>query len=84
MSLFRINLFTRREVITTYDPQLLYKVTGALTASGIDYSIKTNNLTNPGRQHGVPGIRQEFSYQYRVFVHKKEYDRAVFALKDIR
>jgi len=83
MSLFHINPFTRREVMTTYDSAFLQRATGALTAAGIDYSIRTNSLMNPGRQHGAPFIRQEHSYQYRLYVHKSDYDRAGFAMRNI-
>ncbi len=82
MSLFRINLFTRREVISTYDSAFLNRATGALSAAGIDYSIRTNSLMNPDRQRGAPGIRQEYSYQYRLYVHKSDYDRAVYAIRE--
>ena len=58
-----------------------------LANNHIDYVIKTTNLQNApvtganrGRT-GSFGINQDYSYEYKIFVHKKDYDRAKLLIR---
>lgn len=59
----------------------LNRITGCLVSAGIRYTTKTNSSTNLGRHHGIPNIKSDYAYEYRVYVHKKDYERAVHAIR---
>lgn len=67
-----ITVFNRKEVLLTRDLNVLNKCKDELNAKGIDYKVVTNSIGNPGRYHGVPGIKAEHAYEYRVYVNKKD------------
>lgn len=67
-----INIFNRKEVLITRDLTALKKCTDELEAKGIDYKVITNSLGNPDRSRGIPGIKAENAYEYRVYVNKKD------------
>ena len=69
-------MFFKRELITTRDQALYQKITAALHAAGIVYNTVVNSPTNPGRYHGVPNIKTEVSYEYRIFVKRKQFEEA--------
>lgn len=68
-----INIFNRREILLTRDLEVLNRATAKLKANNIDYKISTNSITNPGRTHGVVGIQQNYSYEYRLYINKNDY-----------
>ena len=63
-----INIFNRKEILLTRDLNILNNYTDNLKKNNIDYIITTNSITNSGRSHGVIGINQNYSYEYRLFV----------------
>ena len=67
----------KRELVTTRDQALYQKITATLQAAGIVYNTVVNSPTNPGRYHGVPNIKTEAAYEYRIFVKKKDLDEAL-------
>ncbi|MDO4490080.1 MAG: hypothetical protein Q4B85_03285 [Lachnospiraceae bacterium] len=78
-----ITLFNRKELLITMDFNKQADVRGILSANKIPYIIKTINLQNSqvvgshrGRV-GNLGIDQEYSYEYKVYVHKNDYDKAM-------
>lgn len=78
-----IPIWNRKELIVTMDLNRQAEIRGILSANQINYVIKTTNLQNAqlvgihrGRM-GNLGINQAYSYEYRIFVHKKDYDKAV-------
>jgi hypothetical protein len=75
-----MNILNRKELLLTRDSGELNRALGHLTANGIAYKTATNSVANPGRSHGVPGINAEYAYQYRIYVHKKDYERAKYAI----
>ena len=82
-----ITVFNRKELLITMDMGVQSRVREILSANGIDYTIKVTNLQNPSifenkrGRFGSFGINQDYSYEYKIYVHKKDYD---FALKLIR
>ena len=82
-----ITVFNRRELLITMDMGMQSRVREILSANGIDYTIKVTNLQNSSifenkrGRFGSFGINQDYSYEYKIYVHKKDYD---FALKLIR
>lgn len=69
---FMITIFNRKEILITRDLIALKKCTDGLEAKGIDYKVVTNSLGNPERYHGIPGVKSESTYEYRVYVNKKD------------
>jgi len=77
-----MNIFSRREIYLTRSLDEVDRVTGCLVSNKIDYVIATNSMTNPGRRHGVPNVKIEYAYEYRIYVHKNDYDRAVYLTRN--
>ena len=78
-----ITIFNRKELLITMDMNRQANVRDVLSANGIDYSIKVTNLqsasvigSNRGR-FGSFGINQKHSYEYKIYVRKKDYDNAL-------
>ena len=73
-----INILTRREIIIMRDLNQLNTIRNRLQDNGIENIVRTNNcITNTGRSHGAPNINAEFAYEYRVYVHRKDYKKAI-------
>ena len=76
-----MNIFNRREVFLTRDFNDMHKVRDSLDSNDIKHKLIVDNLTNPGRYRGMPGIRAEVMYEYRVYVHKRDYEQAIHAIR---
>ena len=82
-----ITIFNRQELLITTDTSRQSNVREILSANGINYIIKVINLQsasifeNKRSRYGSFGINQNYSYAYKIYVHKKDYD---YALKLIR
>ena len=59
------------------------EVRDILSANGIKYVIKTVNLQSAPAigsrrgQIGNFGINQDYSYEYKIYVHKDDYDKSM-------
>ena len=78
-----ITIFTRKELLITLDAGRQANVCSILAANGIKYAVKVTNLqstsaiiSNRGR-NGSFGINQNDSYEYKIYVHKKDYENAL-------
>jgi hypothetical protein len=78
-----ITIFNRRELLITMDFNKQADVRGILSANNIPCVTKTTNITN-GRAvgsrrgyHGSFGVNQNYSYEYKIYVHKNDYEKAV-------
>ena len=77
-----ITIFNRKELLVTMDISRQSDVRNILSANNIPYVIKTTNLqssqfagSSRGRT-GNFGINQQFSYEYKIYVHKNDFDKA--------
>ena len=61
-----ITIFNRKQLIITYDITIQSKIRDVLAANNVDYII------NPVM--GLYGSRQA---EYKIYVHKKDYDHAL-------
>ncbi len=66
-----ITVINRKEIFVTHDLAALRKCTDDLAAKGIKYKVVTNSLGSPDRYHGLPGMKIENAYEYKVYVNKK-------------
>lgn len=77
-----ISVFNRKELITTMDMKRQSDIREWLSNEGIDYSIKTTNIQSAAvfgcsrGRIGTLGIRQDYSYEYKIYVRKNDYKRA--------
>jgi len=78
-----ITIFNRKELFITMDMSRQSNVRDILSANGVEYTVKVTNLqsasgigSSRGRV-GNFGINQNYSYEYKIYVHKKDYDNAL-------
>lgn len=76
-----MNILNRREILLTRRNDDLNWVTSCLITNDIKYITKTNSITNPGRHHGIPSIKMDYAYEYRVYIHKNDFERAKRAIR---
>ena len=75
-----ITIFNRKELLITLDMKHQSNVRELLSANGIDYKIKVTNHQNgaiigSSIARGVSlGTNQNCVYEYKIYVHKKDYD----------
>ncbi|MBQ8858097.1 MAG: hypothetical protein IJ024_08150 [Lachnospiraceae bacterium] len=75
-----ITIFNRKELILTYKMKEQGDVRMILSQNKIPYKITTRNIgdAHSFRGHtGVLGLNTDLLYEYRIYVHKDDYDRAV-------
>ena len=78
-----ICLFNRKELLITQSLEKRNNVCALLTQEQIPYTTRTRtgSLTQPDRYRGVPFISPDTTYEYRIYVHRKDYERAAFCLR---
>ena len=87
MGEYMITIFNRKELIITMELKRQSEVRDILSQNGIDYTVKTTNLQAAavvGSQRGRTGnfgINQDYSYEYKIYVHKKDFERAVSLIR---
>ena len=83
-----ITIFNRKELLITMDVSRQSDIRNVLSANDIDYSIKVTNLQsasvfeNKRGRFGTFGVNQNYSYEYKIYVHKKDFERACNLIKD--
>lgn len=82
-----ITVFNRKELIITMEMNRQAEVCNILSKNGINYTVKTTNLqtrsflgSTRGRT-GSFGINPDYSYEYKIYVQKKDFEKAVFLIK---
>ena len=80
-----LTIFNRRELHMTYDMSDRVRVCDILRENGIDYRLKTTNTTSSaigGRRGGNTfGVNMDYAYEYKIYVHKNDYDRALHLIQ---
>lgn len=76
-----ITIFNRKELLITYDMKKQSDVRTILRDHGIPYDVKTYNRAAAMRAgtrtySGPMGVNPEAAVEYKIYVHKDEYDRA--------
>lgn len=71
-----ITVFNRRELIVTMDIKRQADIRSILADNNIDYVVKTTNLERRRGHTGSFGINQDYSCEYKIFVHKNNYGKA--------
>lgn len=83
-----ITIFNRAELIITRSMDTQAQVRGILGTAGIDYITKVNSGHSRGissqRAHtGSFGQNPDVQYEYRIFVNKKDYEKAKYLIRSI-
>lgn len=77
-----ISIFNRRELVSTFDLKRKSNVCDSLDSNNIDYYIKVINRNSPSAfsdtrvRMGTLGQNLDLSYEYIIYVKKKEFQRA--------
>lgn len=79
-------LFNRKEVLLTRSAEVWSNACGALVSGGVPYitRTRTGGLIDSNRYRGVAFVRQDAACEYRIYVHRKDLDRAVYLLQTHR
>jgi hypothetical protein len=59
----------------TYDMKIQSDVSNILASNNVDYFIKVHNVYSV-----TSNLR---SYEYKIYVRKKDYDKACYLIKDV-
>lgn len=83
-----ITVFNRKELLVTYDMKRQSEIRTILGDYKIDYDVKVKNLlsSSPMRAGartytGTHGVDLTKSYEYKIYVKKTDYERAVLLMK---
>ncbi len=79
-----MHIFNRREVFITRQLQKLCNATEKLALSGVPYTTKASTFVNANRGRGIPFMNAGYANEYRVYVHKADYERAKKALGQVQ
>lgn len=85
-----ITLFNRKTVYTGYDLKKFSAIRDILAASQIDYTMNTKNRMGQWTGHGTLrgrtgslGQSADTTYEYEIFVHKDDYEKAMHLIQGI-
>lgn len=83
-----ITIFNRKELVLTYSMKTQGEVRMMLSRNKIPYKITVKNMgdTHSVRGHsGVPfgsgGLSSDLLYEYHIFVHKDDFEKACALLR---
>lgn len=83
-----ITIFNRKELIITYDLVKQAELRNLLAGSNIKYLVKTRNRKSPSPfSAGSVGRTRTFGenlsleYEYKIYVHKDDYNEALSIIK---
>lgn len=83
-----ITIFNRRELLVTFNMQEQARVRNILADNDIDYLVKTSNrmgswlMAGSSRSHfGSFGVDQALTYEYRIYVHKDDLEKAIYLMR---
>ena len=71
-----LTIFNRKELLNTLDMNRQAAVRNILSANNIEYIVNVTNLQRSFKNCSY-GVNLNFSYEYKIYVHKKDYDRAL-------
>lgn len=76
-----LSIFNRREVLLTRDAKEQLRVCSLLDGASIENYTVAGPPGGGRSYHGLPGLHYDVLYEYRVFVRKRDYDRAMQAMR---
>ena len=86
-----ITIFNRKELFITNNTQKKSTICTMLNSMGINYDVKVKDIANPSpmmagsrSRTGSFGVNSACSYEYKIYVKKDDYDKALVAIKTCR
>lgn len=83
-----LTIFNRKELCITYDMAEQARVREILSQNDIAYDMKVKNRLSPSSmaagvraRTGSLGTDLEKNYEYKIYVHKDDYEQAEFLLR---
>lgn len=83
-----ITVLNRKELAITFDMKEQARVRNLLADHNIDYDIKTVNRMSPSpvaagarSRTGTFGQSQDTMYEYIIYVHKNDYEKALHLIR---
>lgn len=78
-----LTVFNRRELITLSSSEKLYRVKASLSTAGIASAVKIRGGARAAERarHGIGGVRPDAMYDYTIYVHRDDYQRASAAMQ---
>lgn len=76
--------WNRTEVFATFSQEQYFQVSYALRGAGIHFVTKMPGSlgANSGRGRGIPGVNQNQTQEYLIYVHRDNAHRAQTAVQD--
>lgn len=83
-----ITVFNRRELVVTMDMQRQGRIREVLRNHDIEYFVRTMNLAGPNAMSGRGasgsfGMNLSQSVEYKIYVKKKEFDKASYLIRGL-
>ena len=75
-----ITIFNRKEVLITFSMQKQSDIRNILADNNIAYVVNTYNNSGPIAGSRI-GENPNYSLEYRIFVNKKDYEKADFLIR---
>ena len=82
-----LTIFNRKELFVAYDMGRQAEIRNTLAANGIDYKVKVVNHSTVSLggemtrvRTGSFGERANFSYEYIIYVKKRDFERAKYLI----
>ena len=85
-----MTIFNRKLLFQTFSIKIQAQIREALNANGIDYQVKTRSMSGPtlfSSRHanvGSFGMNMDYNYEYYIYVHKDDFERAEYILNSDR
>ena len=78
----KISIFTRRELIVLASQEKLSRVREALSTADIRSAVRIRGGARGAERArgGIVGVQPDALYQYTVYVHRNDFDRARTAM----
>lgn len=76
-----ITIFNRKEIYLTYKTADLNRVQDALDSQNMEYIVRSGNNVGRMQARGVPLPNPELVYEYKVYVHRRDEEKAKYILK---
>ena len=85
-----MTIFNRKLLFQTFSLKIQAQIREALNANGIEYKIKTRSMSGPAlfsSRHantGTFGMNMDCNYEYLIYVHKDDFEKAEYLLNKDR
>ncbi len=77
-----ITVLNRKEICITHDIQEQMRIRDALRSHNIKYILRTRFASAHSFRRGITvGMNEQQMYEYKIYVHKKDYEAALYAIK---